>query len=292
MNKIKINGYTIINDKIKQYIHIEPVPTEKELEKVYKNEYYQKEKTDYIDNTLKDLDWWNTVYHDKYEIFNKYIEKNNRRILDIGSGSGHFLNFGHKLGWNCLGIEPSKDASEYSKKFGFQVINDSFKNKLLKNRKFEVIHMNQVLEHIPNPEILLSNIKSYLEIGGLICITVPNDFSILQELLHNQEHFKQWWISPPHHLNYFTVDSLSSLIEKLDFKIILKESSFPLEFFLLMDEDYINNPELGRVIHTKRKAFDLKLSKFNNDKKREFYQAMANLGFGRTITIYAKKVSE
>lgn len=290
MKKIaSINGYDIINDEKKGYIHVSPIPTEEELENVYEYEYYQKEKTKYIDNTLKDLEWWHSVYKDKYETFENNLSSSSRKILDVGCGSGYFLNFGQKRGWDCTGIEPSKEAFEHANKFGFKVINSIFKKDILENDKFNVVHMNQVLEHIPNPEDLVKQLLEYLEEDGVVCITVPNEFSTLQKLLHEKEKFKQWWLSPPHHLNYFSVESLSKFIENLGLEIILKESSFPLEIFLLMGEDYINEPSLGREIHSKRKSFDLKLSNFDNNKKREFYQLLASLGWGRTITIYAKK---
>jgi len=287
---INIKGYSIVSDKEKGYIHVEPIPTEEELKNIYEYEYYQKEKTSYIDNTLKDLDWWNTIYQDKYETFEANIAKSHKSILDIGCGSGYFLDFGQRRGWSCMGIEPSLGAYNHAKRFGYELINSVFSKDLLENKKFDVIHMNQVLEHVPNPELLLLELKNFLNKEGIVCITVPNEFSTLQNLLHEKEDFPQWWLSPPHHLNYFSVESLSKVIEKLGLEIILKESSFPLEMFLLMGENYIKNPNLGRTIHQKRKDFDLKISKYKNKEKRKFYQLLADLGRGRTITIYAKKV--
>jgi 2-polyprenyl-3-methyl-5-hydroxy-6-metoxy-1,4-benzoquinol methylase len=284
----KNNSYILVDDIDKGYIHVEPIPSESELDKVYE-EYYQNEKPNYIDNTIEDLDWWQTQYRDKFDIFDNYVFSNNKTILDIGCGSGYFLKFGQNRGWTCYGIEPSKQAANYAKNNGINVINEKFKKELFQENIFNVIHMNQVLEHIPYPEDTLNDIFALLKDDGIVSITVPNDFSPLQNLLVENLNYKQWWVSPPFHLNYFTVDSLETLLKKHNFSIILKETTFPLELFLLMDEDYISKPEIGRDIHKKRKMFDLKLSKYNNKLKRKLYQTLADLNIGRTITIYAKK---
>jgi len=62
-----------------------------------------------------------------------------------------------------------------------------------------------------------------------------------------------------------------------------------MELFLLLGDDYIQDPSLGRKMHNKRKNFDLILSKFNNQLKRDIYQAFANLNIGRDIILYAIK---
>ncbi len=45
---------------------------------------------------------------------------------------------------------------------------------------FDVVHMNNVLEHIPDPISLVSLARDLLEPGGIVCINVPNDFSPFQ----------------------------------------------------------------------------------------------------------------
>ncbi|RLA77332.1 MAG: class I SAM-dependent methyltransferase [Epsilonproteobacteria bacterium] len=286
------NGYNIIDDKEKGYIHVSPIPEQEDLEKIYAEEYYTEEKEDYIDNTMKDLDWWETIYNDKYEIFNKYITAKDKKMLDIGCGSGYFMKYGNEIGWDCYGIEPSKKASDHAKSNSLNVLNQSFKNDLFENEQFDVVHMNQVLEHIAEPEKMLSGIHNIIKEDGLLCISVPNDFSPFQDLLTKDLDYNKWWLAPPYHLNYFTVKTLKTLIENHGFEVVLEEATFPMELFLLMDENYIDKPELGREVHQKRKLFDIRLSKYDNDLKRKLYQSLAKLNIGRHIILYAKKVSK
>jgi len=287
-----VNGYDIVNDPEKGYIHVSPTPSEETLKKLYQIEFYANEKKDYIDNTLKDLEWWETIYRDKYDTFEEHINSKNKKILDIGCGSGYFLQYGKNRGWDGYGIEPSEKASSHAINNGLNVKNSSFKKEIFTNTKFDVVHLNQVLEHISHPEQLIADIHQISKKGSLLCISVPNEFSPLQTILHKDLDFNAWWLSPPHHLNYFTVDSLRQFISKNGYEVILEETTFPMELFLLMGDNYIDNPTLGRDVHQKRKKFDINLSKHNNDFKRKFYQSLAKLNLGRTIIIYAKKVEK
>lgn len=93
-----------------------------------------------------------------------------------------------------LGIEPSIESFEYSKKRGLDVINEYFGvNNYKKLGSFDVIHMHEVLEHLPNPQNIISLSKKMLNPGGLICIVSPNDFNPLQEsFITNNERVGKW----------------------------------------------------------------------------------------------------
>lgn len=290
MEKIyEIDEYKVIKNKEFEHYEVSPSPKEDELKKIYEEEYYSEVKKSYIDETLEDLQWWQTIYADKYSEFEKYIKNSDRKILDIGCGSGYFLKFGRQRGWNTVGVEPSKKASLHAIRNGSDVKNALFSNDLFEENSFDVVHMHDVLEHVLNPVTLIENVKYNLKNNGILCIGVPNEFNPLQNILWKEMDFKPWWICPPHHLNYFTPDSLTNILQKSGFDIFLKETTFPMELFLLMGDDYINNPKLGRSLHFKRKNFDLTLSKYNNKLKRDLYRALANLNVGREIIIYARK---
>lgn len=286
-----VNGYDVIEDPQKKYIRVDPTPNSEELKKLYEIEYYAKEKTDYIDNTIKDLEWWQTIYRDKFDTFEEYVNTSSKSLLDIGCGSGYFLKYGQDRGWNCFGVEPSEKAALHAQKNGLNVIKSTFQKELFSENQFDVIHLNQVLEHIPDPEALMADVYSLGAEESLLCISVPNEFSPFQNILHKHLDYKAWWLAPPHHLNYFSVDSLRNFINSNGYEVILEESTFPMEMFLLMGDNYIEQPSLGRELHAKRKQFDINLSKYNNEFKRKFYQSIAKLNVGRTIIMYARKVT-
>jgi len=118
---------------------------------------------------------------------------------------------------------------------------------------------------------------------------VPNDFNPLQLILRDHLGFSPWWVAPPHHLNYFSHESLKVLVERLGFKVLHMESTFPIDMFLMMGKNYIGNDALGREVHGLRKVFDQNLFAGGGDLRRKLYGAFADLGMGREIILFAKK---
>ena len=108
------NGFDVIECKECGFKHSIPIPTDDELERIYSHEYYTQEKPLYLERYHEDLEWWNTVYTQRYEILEQHLSSQQRRILDIGSGPGYFLLNGKNRGWKVKGIEPSTEAAAYS----------------------------------------------------------------------------------------------------------------------------------------------------------------------------------
>ncbi len=63
------------------------------------------------------------------------------------------------------------------------------------------------------------------------------------------------------HINYFNIESLRRLLKKVGFEIIHSEVIFLMEFFTLMGDDYVNDPNKGRISHLRRVNFKLNLTK-------------------------------
>jgi 2-polyprenyl-3-methyl-5-hydroxy-6-metoxy-1,4-benzoquinol methylase len=285
-----VNGFDVIDCKICGFKHIIPIPSPQELEDMYKSKYYQNVEF-FNERFLEDKDWYDLVFKDRYDSFEKILGYNGN-ILDIGCGGGYFLLYGKNRGWITLGIDPSIQSINHCKSIGLDVIEGYFDENLSEKlaNKFDVVHLSEVLEHVPDPENTIFSIKKTLKPGGIVCIVVPNDYNPFQVSLIKTCNFKPWWVAPPHHINYFDFSSLENLLEKVGFTVILKETSFPIDIFLLMGDIYVGNDNLGRICHTKRKTFEKNLALAGlNNLKRNIYKALANLNIGREVVIYARK---
>ena len=287
-----VSGVDVIECTECQFKHITPLPSQKELSKFYSEDYFQKDKSSYIDEIQEDIEWWKLIFSDKYDSLEQLLPKSRRTLLDIGCGYGHFLQTGKERGWEVSGIEPSSIAFNHCKK----ILNLNVTNKVFDNETknelgfFDVIHLAEVLEHICDPYDLLVNAHEKLKSGGLIYVQVPNDYSPFQSALRKACFFKPWWVYPKHHLNYFDFDSLSKLLVRVGFKVISKDTSFPIDLFLLMGRDYVGDDKIGRECHALRKNFELNINKANmNDLKRKIYKSFAELAIGREIKIIARK---
>lgn len=285
------SGFDIISCETCRFMHAIPIPTEEELKKFYENHFYTDEKPLYFTQYEEDLEWWNFSYQERYDLFEKILSPNRRRILDVGSGPGYFLLQGKGRGWETLGVEPSLVATNYSRELGITVINSAFTDEMAKTLgTFDVINFGEVLEHVPHPEKTLKAAYSLLSPGGLLCVIVPNDYNPFQRALTKIDEFKPWWVAPPVHLNYFNFETLSNLFDRCGFCEVDRESTFPIDIFLLMGENYIANDAVGKSCHIKRKTLEKNLFKAGcNDLKRELYKAFAQLGIGREIQMIGKK---
>ncbi len=287
------DGYDVIECELCGFKHIVPLHKNTVQEEFYSEKFYQKETKDYIKRHQEDHEWWSIEHNEKYYYFEKYFDETNRRkILDIGSGPGFFLKIGKERGWDVTGIEPGKTAYEFSKhELGLNIINEFFcEQNYLNFGLFDVVHLNNVLEHLVDPINILKMAIEITEQKGLICVTSPNDFNPLQKMAVENLNKDYWWVVPDHHINYFDSKSLNELFNNLRLNVIYETTSFPLELFLFMGDDYIGNDKIGRNIHKKRMTMEKHFSDTGkNELKRRIYNKLAEVGLGRKITLIAKR---
>jgi SAM-dependent methyltransferase len=290
-----VNAFDIIDCECCGFKHAVPIPTEEELETVYSHEYYTQEKPLYIDRYIEDKEWWDAVYAERYDVLQTHLGGRAGSILDVGSGPGLFLALGRSLGWRVKGVEPSQKASRYSQQELGLDVDNIFLNEDTAPAlgQFDVVHMGEVLEHLTDPVGMLKIAHDLISPGGLLTLIVPNDFNPLQMILRDHVGMQPWWVAPPHHLNYFSHESLRKLVERVGFELVHMESTFPIDMFLMMGKNYVGNDPLGREVHGLRKAFDHNLFDAGElDLRRKLCSAFAGIGLGREVVLYARKLEK
>ncbi|MDC0856664.1 class I SAM-dependent methyltransferase [Candidatus Nitrosopelagicus sp.] len=298
------SGYKIIDCKFCKFIHVIPLPTKIELSQHYTKNYYKKIKPNYIKKYKNELPYWNLIFDEKLDFLSSKIKTKTKSIFDLGSGSGYFLKRAKEKGWKVDGIEPNLIAANHSKKIGIPVINDFFENLNIDDmKKVNAINLFDVLEHVHNPIELLKNCHKLLRSKGIIVIEIPNDYNPLQKIVQQSLKKEEYWLtlltksrnyhwsSKMDHINYFNFLSLRKLLKKLQFNIIYEQSTFPLELFLLMGDDYLKNEKIGKDIHQKRMIMEKNLmNNKNQELKKNLYEKFAQLGIGRTAIFFAQKI--
>jgi 2-polyprenyl-3-methyl-5-hydroxy-6-metoxy-1,4-benzoquinol methylase len=284
-------SFTVIDCERCGWVHVAPVPSAAELAELYRSHYYGTEKPLYIQRYEEDRPWWEMTYADRYDTLESLLPEERRRILDVGSGPGLFLDTGRKRGWDVLGIEPSVQAAAHSRSLGLEIVEEFLTAETAKGLgRFDAIHMSEVLEHIPNPIDFLGICSTLLNPGGVICIVVPNDYNPLQQVLREQDGYAPWWLAPPHHLNYFTPSSLGAFVTRAGYDVRLTETTFPIEFFLLFGDNYVGNDALGRQCHQRRKRLEVLMNAGGQTPlRRRIYQSLAKEGIGREVMMFATK---
>ncbi len=132
-----------------------------------------------------------------------------RKILDVGAGPGLFLLEAKSRGWEVAGVEPSSAAREYAKEtFGIELLGGGVDELArLPDGSFDVVSAIDVIEHLPNPAILLDQVRRLVAPGGVAVLTTPRFDSALSRLMGDR-----WYAILPSHLTYFSKRGLFQLI--------------------------------------------------------------------------------
>ncbi len=281
-------GYDVIACASCGFAHATPLPTPADLAREYAENYYADAKPTYLQDASRDQDWARLFQDDRLDAIARHAAPPGA-LLEIGSGPGFFLDAAAARGWSVVGVEPSRQAAAFAAGRGHDVRNQTFAEALAAGLpQADALAATNVLEHLPDPIETLRLAHAALKPGGALCITAPNDFNPLQRAAQGAKGHAPWWIAPPHHLNYFDFESLEALLVRLGFQPVERLTSFPMEAFLLMGEDYVRAPETGRACHERRMSFDLSFAEAGlNDARRRFYAALAAAGMGREATVIA-----
>jgi SAM-dependent methyltransferase len=284
------NDFRVVDCETCGFAHALPLPDPEELARTHRDDYYTETKPSYLIHALEDRDWLTLGCDDRLDLIADHLPAERGRLLDIGAGPGLFLARAAERGFSVTGIEPSRQAAAFARARGLPVHETFFTDEVAKSiGRFEAVHMMNMLEHVPDAAGFVARAGSVLAPGGVICVGVPNDFNPLQKTLRALRGFAPWWVAPPHHLNYFDFDSLEGLLWRLGFAPKARLTSFPMELFLCLGENYVGNETEGRACHVKRKAFDHDLERAAPGARRALYRALATAGFGREAIVLATK---
>jgi len=219
-------------------------------------------------------------------------------LLEIGCGEGWLLSAADAAGYAVQGIDFSRDGLS---RFHPQLLDrarfgDAFElldGLIAAGERSDVCVMEHVLEHVVDPEGLLARLPRLLKPGGVLAITVPNDFSPLQLVARDQGVIdRDFWVSPPQHLNYFNAESLSALLARMGFAVKVGFASFPIDWFLMHPgSNYVADPAAGKAAHRARMAIDLVLAAQGMDAYLGLAKALFACGAGRSLTVIARPVA-
>lgn len=155
--------------------------------------------------------YWNVrnkpSHRPRYNIFSSWIPDNSS-ALDVGCGDGTFLNFlkEQNRGLILTGVDISEQALSISKEKGFETFQADVSSQLpFKDKTFDYCVCSEVLEHIPNSEDLLKEMRRISRNGVLV--SVPNIalWKHRCRLFFRGSFPIQWLLEPREHIRFFSI---------------------------------------------------------------------------------------
>jgi len=216
-----------------QILITNPQPDSSELAQYYRSENYASHKA----KAITALDYLYLLARkyaikSKLNIINRY--PHNKTILDYGCGTGDFLQSCKKKGWTITGYEPSDEARKIAIKKLEQNIHRNV-DALTDKHPFSIITLWHVLEHIPDLNETIANLRNLITDKGKIIFALPNHES------YDSQYYREYWAAydVPRHLYHFSQDSIKCFLTnnglKIDDVIPMKLDSY---YISLLSEKY------------------------------------------------------
>jgi len=222
--------FELVLDEERQLLITKPQP--ENLEIYYQSESYishtdsRKTFTDKIYHCVKSFSMWMKV-----RLINNYAD-DNKSLLDIGAGTGDFLLAAKKYGWSVEGVEPNLDARLRSREKGMELRQDM---ESLPRKKFEIITLWHVLEHLPDLENQILKLIWHLEEEGTLIVAVPNFKS------YDAKYYKEYWAAydVPRHLWHFSSTAIEALFSNQGMRVVAtRPMVFDAFYVSLLSEKY------------------------------------------------------
>ncbi len=218
--------------------------------------YYQSE--EYISHSNTRQGIVNRMYHlvrnymlaRKRKLVQRITKGKTGLILDIGTGTGFFLNEMKKHGWEITGIEKSEEARNFAKSEFDLDIKPVEESVHLEDSGYDVITLWHVLEHIHSLEESMEKYMRLLKRKGKLVIAVPNHAS------YDAEHYKEFWAAydVPRHIWHFSPQQMIRFGKKKGFEFkSLHTMPFDSFYVSLLSEKYKNSsmPFVKGIFHGK-----------------------------------------
>lgn len=174
--------------------------------------YYESAASDEFVYTADNVTFLNHYYSVLKQEITRLTGKTTGTILDVGCSAGYFLDL--MQGWDRHGIEISPKEAEIARsKYGDAIFTGVIENYPVRDGFFDVIALQDVLDHCIDPVRVMHACHTMLKPDGLIVVKV-HDISCLYARITGKRFYA---ILPPFHLFYFSKKPLAWMLEKTGF---------------------------------------------------------------------------
>jgi len=225
---MKVSGFNVVRCKNCSLAYVNPRLKEKRLHRIYnkgyfKNPAFKGAKSSFYGYSkyIEEKDCIRSTFKRRLRVIDHLSKKG--KLLDIGCAYGFFLELAKEDGWDANGLEISKHAYSYARnKLKLRVKNMPLENAKIKSNSFDVVTLFDVIEHVPDPQSMIKEIKRIVRPNGLVVITTPNIGTFAAKVLGDKwEEVRR----VREHIYFFSGKTLKSMLERNGFQILRTESA-------------------------------------------------------------------
>jgi 2-polyprenyl-3-methyl-5-hydroxy-6-metoxy-1,4-benzoquinol methylase len=246
----------------------DPVPDPDSLTVLYHSEFYQDRG---LDKTLDDVPRFaRELLADRLDRLTRATGTRGR-LLDVGCGTGLFLEAARRAGWEVRGTETSQDSIRYARQFTSAPIFHGELASLEDDTTYDALTYWDVLEHLPDPRAELRLARERLNPGGVVGVSLPSVQGLKARLKGDA-----WRYYAPSmgHISHFTPRTLSMLLSQAGFTVLDVRTHGAANLWKFLGEDPLSVRESRPALHVIQRAAD---------------DAAGALGLGETMTALARR---
>ena len=209
-------GFRIVDCNNCEHVYVENQVKESFLAELYA--------TSNVDEKFQERSLDSNLFKFEILLYNKYLQfiqktfNKDESLLDIGAGDGKFIEFVNTFSnYKLSAMEFSEKSSEFIKSIVGEnnYYNTAVSKTNFNGKKFKIITLWSVMEHLPNPLVELSKCKEILDNDGIIIAQMPNFYSRALKIFG----IRNPTINPRSHLQYFSYNSFERLAHNAGFEI-------------------------------------------------------------------------
>ncbi len=212
------NGLTVVRCRRCGFAYVNPRPVWPEVARIYRDEVY------YRNGNTCDFGYGDYIGDDQYLLRPLFalrvdgIERHHPtrgRLLDVGCATGLLLEEACSRGWAVEGVDVSEFAVAWCRERGLTAHLGSLESVALSG-KFDVIVMDDTIEHLPDPRRTLAEMYRLLTPGGILTINTCDEGGLLRRAMgRHWFHYK-----PLEHLCYFNRRNLARMLDESGFTVL------------------------------------------------------------------------
>ncbi len=180
--------------------------------------------------------WWNGTDNQ-----GQYSVRAGETMLDVGCGSGTSLLEAKALGATAFGIEADPNVKPIAVTLGLTIHFGNLQDRPFPEQSFDLVVMNQVIEHLPDPDEGLRKLSERLAPNGRMVLVFPNTESLWRRLAGSR--WINWHI--PYHLHHFDRKHFERMVRRCGLEVVRSRTITPNVWTLLQLRANRYQPQLG-----------------------------------------------